>query len=148
MGLYMSGTTFQQTKFQRWRRQSLSATMCLLVVIAAACSSKGGNRATTPPGGSASATTASATASPSPASAQITIQGEKFPSNVTVSPGAQVTVVNKDSADHTVTSDTAGLFDTNVEGNGQATFTAPAQPGSYPYHCSYHSSMHGVLVVP
>jgi plastocyanin len=121
--------------------------MCALVVMTAACASKGGNQATTSPGGSASATTASATASPAAAQAQITIQGEKFPSTVTVSPGAQVTVVNKDSAAHSVTSDTAGVFDADVNGNSQATFTAPAQAGSYPYHCEEHSSMHGVLVV-
>jgi plastocyanin len=28
-----------------------------------------------------------------------------------------------------------------------ATFTAPTTPGSYPFHCEYHRTMHGVLVV-
>ena len=27
------------------------------------------------------------------------------------------------------------------------TFTAPAAPGSYKFHCAYHSNMHGTLVV-
>jgi plastocyanin len=27
------------------------------------------------------------------------------------------------------------------------TFTAPNKPGTYPFHCTYHSNMHGVLVV-
>ncbi|MGI8612722.1 MAG: cupredoxin domain-containing protein [Nocardioidaceae bacterium] len=40
------------------------------------------------------------------------------------------------------------MFDVNVTaGGGTATFTAPTKPGSYPYHCTYHSSMHGTLVV-
>ena len=142
----MSREVLQHTKFQRRRRQSIAAAMCVLLVVAAACSSKAGNRATTTPGGSAPAATASATVSPAPASAQITIEGEKFPSTVTVAPGAQVTVINKDSAAHSVTSN-AGLFDADVKGNGQTTFTAPAQPGSYPYYCEIHPSMHGVLVV-
>jgi plastocyanin len=85
---------------------------------------------------------------PAPASsAQITIDGFKYTERITVAPGAQVTILNKDSVKHTVTSNTPGLFDTEVGGNGQATFTAPSAPGSYPYHCTYHASMHGVLVV-
>jgi plastocyanin len=39
------------------------------------------------------------------------------------------------------------LFDADINGNGQTTFTAPAKPGSYPYHCEYHGSMHGTLIV-
>lgn len=101
-----------------------------------------------------SATSASpATSSPAAPSSSapnaattITIDGFKF-SDVTVPPGAQVTVVNNDSAEHSVTSDTAGAFDVEVEGKKQATFTAPSQPGTYPFHCTYHPSMHGTLTV-
>ena len=143
----MSRAVLQHTKSQRWQRRSFAAAMCVLVVMAAACSSKGGNQATTSSSGSVSATVASGTASPAPASAQITIKGEKFSSDVTVSPGAQVTVINKDSVNHSVTSDAAGLFDADVNGNSQTTFTAPTKPGSYPYHCEIHSTMHGTLIV-
>lgn len=86
---------------------------------------------------------------PSPtvaAAATITIDGFKY-SDVTVAPGAQVAVANNDSAEHSVTSDTPGAFDVEVEGNQQATFTAPSQPGQYPFHCTYHPNMRGVLTV-
>jgi len=107
------------------------------------------NAPSAPVGTSSSPTPTSATGtSPSPgaAAATITIEGFKY-SDVTVPPGAQVTVINKDSAKHTVTSDASGGFDVDVAGNGQATFTAPSTPGSYPYHCTYHPSMHGTLTV-
>ena len=44
-----------------------------------------------------------------------------------MSPGSQVTITNKDGVEHSVTSKTAGQFDTEVDANGQKTFTAPAQ---------------------
>jgi plastocyanin len=28
-----------------------------------------------------------------------------------------------------------------------ATFTAPNKPGNYKFHCTFHSNMHGTLVV-
>lgn len=64
-----------------------------------------------------------------------------------VKPGATITVTNSDSQAHTVTADKAGGFDVKVGGNGTATFTAPTKPGKYPFHCVYHSNMHGTLVV-
>ncbi len=65
-----------------------------------------------------------------------------------VSPGQQLTIVNNDSANHTVTADENNLFDIRVSGGGgSSSFTAPATPGSYPFHCKYHASMHGVLIV-
>jgi plastocyanin len=109
------------------------AAAALLVVTAVAC-------------GSDKSTPATAKSAP-PSAAQIVISGMQFGDQLTVSPGAQVAVSNKDSAEHTVTSDTAGKFDSEVEGGAQSTFTAPTTPGSYPFHCTYHPSMHGVLVV-
>jgi plastocyanin len=63
-----------------------------------------------------------------------------------VSPGATITVDNKDGTDHTVTSDTGNAFD-DAASPGTSTFTAPTKPGSYPFHCTIHPSMHGTLVV-
>lgn len=71
----------------------------------------------------------------------------QFGAPLTVAPGATVTVVNSDSAEHSVTADTDKAFDVDVDGKGTATFTAPTKPGTYAYHCSYHPSMHGELVV-
>jgi plastocyanin len=136
-------------------RYLCTAAMCLTAVTATACGGSNNSTATvqSPSTATATATAAPTKAAPSagssaPASAaQIVIDGFRFGDQVTVAPGAQVTVVNKDSAEHTVTSDNAGTFDTEVKGNGRATFSAPTTPGSYPFHCTYHPSMHGVLVV-
>lgn len=79
--------------------------------------------------------------------AAITIKNFAFQGPASVSPGAKITVTNKDSTSHTVTSDTNGQFDVNVPGGGTATFTAPTKAGHYPYHCNIHPSMHGTLTV-
>jgi plastocyanin len=46
-----------------------------------------------------------------------------------------------------VTSNTEGQFDTDVDGGANETFTAPTQPGEYAFHCTYHPSMKGTLIV-
>jgi len=75
------------------------------------------------------------------------------PDVVTVVIGTNNTVywTNNDAAPHTVTSDTAGLFDsgnsgplTSQGGTYQFTFTTP---GTYAYHCSFHPWMQGTVVV-
>jgi len=79
---------------------------------------------------------------------QITIKSFDYKVPTSVKAGAKITITNKDGASHTVTSDTGGLFDAVVKGGGgAATMTAPMKPGKYPFHCTYHGSMHGVLVV-
>jgi plastocyanin len=77
----------------------------------------------------------------------ITITALNFGDPLTVPPGAKITVVNSDDVAHTVTSKVKGQFDVKVGGNAQATFTAPATPGRYPYYCVYHPGMIGVLIV-
>jgi plastocyanin len=65
-----------------------------------------------------------------------------------VSPGQQLTIVNKDETNHTVTADENNLFDIRVSGGGGTmSFTVPTTPGTYPFHCRYHADMHGVLTV-
>ena len=91
----------------------------------------------------------STTGSPAGTSATvvITITNFAYQGPGSVSPGATVTVKNEDSQAHTVTSDQAGLFDAVVPGGGNVVFTAPTTAGNYAYHCTYHSNMHGTLVV-
>ncbi|MFC0458496.1 cupredoxin domain-containing protein, partial [Arthrobacter liuii] len=64
----------------------------------------------------------------------------------TVPAGSTVTVMNMDNQAHTVTADD-GSFDAVVKAGTSITFTAPAKPGTYTYHCTYHSNMHGTLTV-
>jgi plastocyanin len=83
-----------------------------------------------------------------PAGSQIVISDFAYSVPASVKPGQQVTVVNNDSANHTVTSDADNLFDVRVSGGGGfTTFVAPTDPGVYPFHCKYHSDMHGSLTV-
>jgi plastocyanin len=84
---------------------------------------------------------------PASAANTITIQSFAFSGPLTVAPGAQITVMNKDSVEHTVTADSSGGFDVSVPSGGSATFTAPNAAGSYAFHCSIHPNMHGTLVV-
>lgn len=83
------------------------------------------------------------------AAATITISNFAYQIPGSVAPGAEVKVINMDTAEHTVTADQdATLFDVEVKENGgTATFKAPSKPGTYPFHCTYHSNMHGSLTV-
>jgi plastocyanin len=93
---------------------------------------------------------ASSSAAPSGNSQQlaITIKDFGYQGPASVSPGAKITIKNDDAQAHTVTSDDGKAFEVAVDGGGgTAQFTAPATPGSYTYHCAYHSNMHGTLIV-
>ncbi|XAS66968.1 cupredoxin domain-containing protein [Micrococcaceae bacterium Sec5.7] len=77
---------------------------------------------------------------------EITIKDFAYQGPVSVSPGAKVTVINKDAQAHTVTADEGKAFEVIVKGD-PVEFTAPMKPGSYPFHCAYHSNMTGTLIV-
>ncbi len=70
------------------------------------------------------------------------------PANLTVQPGAKVTVTNEDTTTHTVTATGAKPFDTGDIAPGKTvTFTAPTSAGAYAYICSIHQYMQGTLTV-
>jgi plastocyanin len=122
------------------------AAMCLVAALLTAC---GGSSTSTQ---ESKAETATATASGSeatsaPAAATITIANMSYGDAITVPPGAKIAIKNGDSVEHSVTSDTAGKFTVDVDGNEEGTLTAPTEPGDYAYHCKYHPSMHGTLTV-
>jgi plastocyanin len=135
--------------------RALGASLVLLTALAG-CSGGGGGSSSSSSTPSASKT-ASSPSSPSPSSspskggrATITISDFKFkPSKLTVAPGAKVTVVNEDSATHTVTAtDKDKSFDTgDIAGGEKATFTAPSTAGSYSYECTIHPFMKATLIV-
>ncbi|MDQ6935687.1 MAG: cupredoxin domain-containing protein [Actinomycetota bacterium] len=83
----------------------------------------------------------------SKAAAMITIKGFAFKGPATIPAGAKVSVTNNDPEAHTVTSDQSGLFDIKVNPGATVTFTAPTKPGSYAYHCMFHSNMHATFKV-
>jgi plastocyanin len=78
------------------------------------------------------------------------------PEELTVSAGAEVSVVNQDTLPHTVTSGTgpqdpnAGqMFDTSLINGGESATLSLAQvaAGQYDYHCMVHPYMTGKIVV-
>lgn len=91
----------------------------------------------------------SASEEPAAAAEEVTITITDFEYEISgpVAPGAEVTVINNDSAAHTVTSDEEGMFDSVFGPNETVTFTAPDEPGDYSFICTYHPAMVGTLVV-
>ncbi|TDU03388.1 plastocyanin [Streptomyces sp. 846.5] len=132
-------------------RVALPAAVLLLAV--GGCSSTATTStptpATAPSTQSTPSSPAAASSLPATAAAQIVIDNFAFsPANLTVHPGQSVSVVNHDSATHTLTAKPGSAFDTGPINPGKsATFTAPATPGTYPYVCTIHASMHGTLTV-
>ena len=126
----------------------LAAAVCLAGMLAAC----GGQSAytTESSAGTASATgtgTAQATGAPAAGGPTLTIADMGYGEPITVAPGAKITIKNNDSVEHSVTSRTEGQFSVDVEANGQNTLTAPTTPGEYAFHCKYHPSMNGTLIV-
>jgi plastocyanin len=66
-----------------------------------------------------------------PAGSEIVISNFAYTVPASVHPGQQVTIVNRDDPNHTVTADANNVFDVRVSGGGDtSTFTAPATPGT------------------
>ncbi|HEX8081523.1 MAG TPA: cupredoxin domain-containing protein [Jatrophihabitans sp.] len=103
--------------------------------------------ATVPSSPATSSSAASMSSQPAAQAAVITIDKFDYSVPASVSPGAMITVENKDGEKHTVTADNADAFDVEVDGDGNTSFKAPTTPGSYPFSCIFHSNMTGVLIV-
>ena len=119
---------------------STLGTLLTIAVLATAC----GN---TPAPRNDYGATPVVSSAPAVAGSTITIKGMAFGDPLTVSPGTVITIVNDDTVEHSVTSKPDAGFDTDVDGGSQRTFTAPTQPGRYPFICTYHPNMLGTLVV-
>jgi len=121
---------------RRRRAAWLAAPLAVAALLLAGCGSGGGSHA------------AAATSS---GGSTIVIKNFAFhPSELTVAPGAKVTVENEDGVTHTVTAVAPhqGAFNTgDISAGKTVTFTAPTAAGSYPYICLIHQFMHGTLVV-
>jgi plastocyanin len=110
-----------------------------LALAACGSSSKSSNK-------SSSSSTNSSNGSSTNSAADITIQNFSFTTKP-VKAGATVTVVNKDTTEHTVTSDDGSSFNKSVPAGKTVTFTAPSKAGTVKFHCSIHTFMHGQLTV-
>lgn len=128
--------------------RALAASLVLPAALVG-CSGDGGGSSSASPTPSPSSPSSSTSPSKS-AKATLTISDFTFePTTLTVAPGTKVTVVNKDSATHTVTAtDRNKSFDTgDIAGGEKATFTAPSAAGSYSYKCTIHPFMKATLTV-
>jgi len=68
------------------------------------------------------------------------------PNNVTVPVGTKVIWTNNGPSEHTVTSDTSVFNSGTIAVGHKWNFTFNVA-GSYPYHCAFHSNMHGIVIV-
>ena len=69
------------------------------------------------------------------------------PPNIQVAGGAVVTFTNNDAFNHNVTFTNTTIGGTGNFTTGAKTLTMPATAGAYPYRCTIHSSMTGVVTV-
>ncbi len=79
----------------------------------------------------------------------VTINGFAFmPATITVPVGTRVVWTNQQpQVSHTVTSDTAGIFDSGAFQTGATFAFTFTQAGTFAYHCNIHPNMHGTVVV-
>ncbi|MBI3859455.1 MAG: plastocyanin [Thaumarchaeota archaeon] len=76
-----------------------------------------------------------------------TLRGTTLPRTSRATVGDTVTWANKDAASHTVTSNTAGLFDSGNMVSGDSFSHTFSQAGTFSYVCTYHPWMKGNVTV-
>ena len=83
------------------------------------------------------------------AAANVAVQGSAFsPTQVDITSGGSVTWTFQDVIEHNVTFETAGApSNTGNQSSGATATRTFTTAGTYPYHCSIHSSMQGTVVV-
>lgn len=129
----------------RTRLSSIAAVAAVIVVGAVAIVIATGG----PPSAESSSSGASASSgASSTAGDKVDIANFKYaPPDLSVSAGSKVTFTNSDSAAHTATSKTGGVFDTNTLQQGDSKAVTLSKPGTYPYYCRFHAFMSGTITV-
>lgn len=85
---------------------------------------------------------------PAPGTVFDTVFDFRFvPDTVTITSGIPVRWTNRGAQAHTVTSDSAGLFNSGTLSSGAVYDRTFSSTGTYKYHCSIHPLMHGVVIV-
>ena len=64
-----------------------------------------------------------------------------------MAPGTEITVTNRDGAQHTLTADDGSFNTGGLNGGSTITITAPDVPGTYTFVCNIHPSMTSSLTV-
>jgi plastocyanin len=73
------------------------------------------------------------------------ISSTYLPGHLRARVGRSVTWKNRDGVNHTATSDIGGFFNTGTIASETQTTRTIFAAGAFPYHCSFHSSMHGTV---
>jgi plastocyanin len=126
----------------------IGGSFLVIALLVAACSSGSATAAPT----SAPASQATAAASPGSggggaAGSAVAIKDFSFdPIALTAKVGQEITWTNQGNASHTVTFDTGGVDSGTLASGAPFKHTFDA-PGSFTYHCTFHSSMTGTITV-
>ena len=118
-----------------WTQRFVICAALVFPVAACGSSDSAGSAGTTP-------TTAATGSSES----TVVVQNYTFPA-VSTTAGATLTLVDKDDEQHTMTADDGSFKGGPFNNKAPGTLVAPSKPGSYPFHCEIHPTMHGTLVV-
>jgi plastocyanin len=138
------------------KRGTIMITIAVIAILGIAAVYLLGRKASAPAASSSSTTDTSQTGSTSTgndssgaiATDAVTIQGFAFsPANITVKKGATVTWTNKDSANHSIISDTSNGPSSSLFGQGQTYSFTFNTAGTFNYHCGVHPDMTGKVTV-
>jgi plastocyanin len=133
------------------QRHPLFLVMLLLICVVLFVSCGGGNATVPAPPTPTAPPTPMATPTPTPVvgvtHVTITITAKFQPANIQVLVGTTVTWTNNDNVGHTVTFRN-GMKDSGMILPGGSTFRYTfASKGTFPYYCTLHPSMVGVVTV-
>ena len=113
----------------------ISLMIAVVVIAIAACSKSDSTNTPTPP------------TTNKPTGATVSIKDFAFsPASVTIKAGEAVGWTNADAAPHTVTDNNGGFDSGTINANAKYSH-AFAIPGTYTYHCTFHSMMATATVV-
>ncbi len=141
------------------RKSTITTIVVILVIIvggtALYLASKNDNKPTSNTSSTSGTTPASSTSSDnsnsssqSEASGKVSMVNMAFtPSQVTINKGQTVTWANNDSVAHTVTVDSGEGPNSQPIQPGESFSYTFKNTGSFQYHCTIHSAMHGTIVV-
>jgi plastocyanin len=122
------------------RNFATTVFIVMTLVAVAACSDSGGSTAPT-------AVTSQAPAAPAAGATAVSIKDFAYsPAGATVTAGSKVTWTNNDTTAHTVTFDD-GSGDSGNVAPGSTFDQTFATAGTFAYHCTIHSQMHGTVTV-
>jgi plastocyanin len=134
------------------RMLSVLGLSAVLSLALAACGTSAASvtpsaAASTPASAPAASAAAACAESSAAGTVKVSIEGFAFnPAAITAKVGDVITFTNGDSAGHTATLDDGSCFTPTI-GSGKSDGLTFTKAGTYPFHCSIHSTMKGTITV-